>query len=227
MTVESLEGHHGVPVAVDVCVPCHLFWFDGHESLQLAPAGVLALFRLIGGHALTPAAPPAAKDRCPRCQSRLTMTHDRQRNTRFHYLRCPRGHGRLISFVQFLREKNFVRLMTAQQIEELRQAVRTVNCSNCGAPIDLATHTTCGHCRSPLSMLDLKQAGAVVAELQAAAAPKAIDPTLPIRLAEARRDVEAAFGEFERTPRWFADVSAGGPLGAGLSALAAWLRGAR
>ncbi len=223
MTSETLDGHMGASVTIDVCGPCHLFWFDAYENLRLAPAGVLDLFRLVGEHALTPPAPAAPAPRCPKCRARLSLTHDRQRNTRFHYLSCPRGHGRLMNFVQFLREKHFIRPLTAQQIADLRRSVRTVNCTNCGAPIDLATHTICGHCRSPLTMLDMKGTGEVVAQLRAAAEPKEVDPSLPLRLAKARRDVEAAFAEFERKPRWRDDVSAGGPMGAGLSALAKWL----
>ena len=76
----------------------------------------------------------------------------------------------MTTFAQFLREKNFVKPLTAKQMTALRQMIRMVNCSNCGAPIDLATHTTCGHCRSPLSMLDLAHAGELVAHLRKAAA---------------------------------------------------------
>ena len=129
---------------------------------------------------------------------RLFPTHDRQRNTPFQYLRCPKDHGRLITFVEFLREKDFIRPLSAQQIDELRQSVQIVNCSNCGAPIDLATSSACGHCGSPLSMLDMKQAGALVAALREADRPdRPIDPTLPLRLERARREVEASFASFE------------------------------
>ena len=140
-------------------------------------------------------------------------------------MRCPKDHGRLITFVEFLREKDFIRPLSAQQIEELRRNVQIVNCSNCGAPIDLTNSSSCGHCGSPLSMLDMKRAGALVAELREADRPdRPIDPALPLRLARARREVEAAFASFERGPGWFDDVSQGGLVGAGLSALARWLK---
>ena len=60
-----------------------------------------------------------------------------QRATRFSYLHCPNDHGRLTTFFDFLREKDFIRPLTAEQLQELRQNVQTVNCSNCGAPIDV------------------------------------------------------------------------------------------
>ena len=155
------------------------------EDLRLAPGAILSLFRLIGE------APPRQTHltdnlHCPRCQSRLCDTHDIQRNTRFRYWRCERGHGRFITFFDFLREKDFVRPLTTQQIEELRQQVQSVNCSNCGAPVDLARGSTCTHCGSPLSMLDMHQASRAIETLQKAAAPKPIDPALPLELLRQR-----------------------------------------
>ncbi len=73
-------------------------------------------------------------------------------------------------------------------------------------------------------MLDLKQAGQVIAELQAAAAPKAIDPALPIELARARREVDAAFASIEGHPTWWKDAAGTGIVEAGLGAVARWLR---
>ena len=106
--------------------------------------------------------------KCPRCRSRLLDTQDMQRNTRFSYSRCPHGHGRFTTFFNFLREKDFVRPLSAAQLDELRQHVQTVNCSNCGAPIDLAHASSCGHCGSALSILDMQQAEKVVEQLRRA-----------------------------------------------------------
>jgi len=58
-----------------------------------------------------------------------------QRSTRFEYLRCPHDHGRLTTFFDFLKEKDFVRPPTPAQIAKLRDSIQVVNCSNCGAPI--------------------------------------------------------------------------------------------
>jgi hypothetical protein len=225
MDALALEGHLGTSLTIDLCLPCQMFWFDTRESLKLAPGAVLTLFGIIGEHALTPRTPAATHPACPHCHVRLFPTHDQQRNTRFQYLRCPKDHGRLITFVEFLREKDFIRPLSAHQIEELRQRIQTVNCANCGAPIDLAKSSSCNHCGSPLSMLDMQRAGELVALLREAdRRDRPIDPALPFRLAQARLDVEAAFTAFERGPNWFGDVSRGGLVGAGLSALARWLK---
>ena len=225
MSAETLDGHLATSVMIDVCHPCQVFWFDARESLKLSPGAVLKLFKIIGEHALEQRANVIGNPVCPRCSTRLLRTHDQQRNTRFQYLRCPRNHGRLITFFEFLREKDFIKPLTARQIEELRKNVRILNCSNCGAPIDLAKDSACSHCRSPLSMLDMNQAGALVSELRAAEeASRAIDPTLPLELLRARQQVESVFQAFDRRPNWFEDVSKGGLVAAGLSSLARWLR---
>lgn len=165
MDAETLDGHVGTSVTIDLCLPCQVFWFDTRESLKLSPGAVLKLFGIIGEQ------------------------------------------------------------LSAQQIDELRRNVQFVNCSNCGAPVDLTTHSSCAHCGSPLSMLDLKQAGVLIAELREADhAARGIDPSLPLDLARARHEVDAAFASFQHGPNWFDDVSQGGIVAAGLSSLARWLK---
>ena len=80
------------------------------------------------------------------------------------------------------------------QLAELRANVQIINCSNCGAPIDLVDASACEHCRTPISMLDLKQIERMVDHLRKAdEAPRAIDPMLPVRLAHEKRQVEMLF----------------------------------
>ena len=222
----TLDGHLARPVAIDLCFECQSFWFDSHESLSLTPGSTLTLFRTIGERAARPrpSGPDLAK--CPRCRGRLRRTHDMQRTTRFEYLRCPNRHGRLTTFFDFLREKDFIRPLTARQIAELRESVQSVNCSNCGGAIDLANGSECAHCGSPLSMLDMTQAEALVAQLQRADRSNApVDPALPLELERARREVEQAFRGLPRDTAWVRDASSFGLVGAGLSALARWLEG--
>jgi hypothetical protein len=224
MTSMTLEGHYGRTVDIDLCEKCQAFWFDGMESLQLAPASVLELFRTIGKDGGSARAALSSRARCPRCDGELTKTFDQQRQSKFEYLRCPWGHGRLTSFFNFLREKDFIRPLSQAQIEELRNNLRTVNCSNCGAPVDLATAASCAHCGSPLSMLDVKQAEKLVAALQAKASRvKAIDPALALDVERAKRDVEIAFGSFERDAEWFSHASSAGLVNAAIGAISRWI----
>lgn len=219
----TLPGHHGTTVIIDICRRCQAIWFDGHESLRLSPGGTLQLFRLIGEAAASAPQPAVATLRCPRCSLRLRPVEDRQRTTRFRYHRCPQGHGRLITFYDFLREKDFIRPLSADQIAQLRAHVQTINCSNCGAPVDLAHESRCGHCRSPLSMLDLGHATALVEQLRASEAPKAVDPALPLELLRARLDAAQALDRLATADAWYVDVPSEGLLGAGLRALARWI----
>jgi DNA-directed RNA polymerase subunit RPC12/RpoP len=223
MTAMTLDGHGGTSIAIDGCTACQAFWFDKYESLQLAPASTLKLFSLIGEQKGPPTRRSATTIRCPRCSLRLLDTHDFQRTTPFRYQRCPADHGRFITFFDFLREKGFIRPLSAEQLRELRNNVQTVNCSNCGAPIDLAKGSACPHCASPVSMLDLKQAQEVVKQLQIAAQPKPIDPALPIELARARLQAEAAFPHGSDEV-WWSEVSSAGLVQAGLNAVLRWLK---
>lgn len=225
MTALTLEGHTGTPITVDLCEVCQAFWFDAYESLQLSPGSTLKLFTRIGelSKGTKPAISPVLH--CPRCQSHLLTTHDRQRDTPFEYWRCDHGHGRFITSFNFLREKNFIKPLSPSELEELRRNVQTVNCSNCGGPVDVTRGSACPHCGSLLSMIDMKQAQAVVAELREAAAPKPIDPALPLNLAKARREVEEAFAAMDKNDNWWRDASSSGLVEAGFAAIGRWLRG--
>jgi Zn-finger nucleic acid-binding protein len=223
MTGMALEGHQGTAVSIDLCAACQAFWFDKHESLKISPASTLRLMKFIGESTAPGKATFSEQLQCPRCSDRLLPTQDLQRNTRFNYWRCSRQHGRFIRFFDFLREKDFIRPLSSQQIAELRQHVQSVNCSNCGAPVNLGAGSICSHCKSPLSMLDMKQPEQVLKQLEEAAVPRPADPALPLQLARAKRDVEGLFGNLESNTDWWRDVSSSGLVQAGLGAVARWL----
>ena len=224
MTPHVLEAHQGARVTIDACLPCQSFWFDNYESLQLTPASTLRLFRLIGEAATVERTAPAPRQSCPRCDLSLKTVEDLQRNTRFRYARCPRGHGRFISFIDFLREKHFVKTLTAEQLALLRAQVDAVNCSNCGAPVDLQSASACAHCGTALSFFDTAHAQALVEHLRSASLPPAqVSPTLPLDLLKARRDAEVAFASADRS-LWLRDATTAGTVTAGLMAFARWLR---
>ena len=196
MQPQTLDGHMERQIEIDLCDPCQSIWFDARENLQLTPGATLMMFRIIGEHVARQAPQDRDIAKCPRCKAQLRRTQDMQRSTRFEYFRCPNEHGRLTTFFDFLKEKDFIKPLTVQQIAELRKNVQVVNCSNCGAPIDLAKTSECGHCDSPLSMLDMKQAEKLITQLRDAEdqrANKAIDPALPLMLEQARLQTERLF----------------------------------
>ena len=229
MTERAAERLYGRSMAIDVCPRCEGIWFDGQELLQLAPAATLALLSDVVPEQTAARAPLAPALACPRCQGRLLETHDRQRNTPFVYYRCPRGHGKFLTFFQFLRAKNFVRPLDDQEVAELRKGIHQVNCVNCGAPVDIERAAVCGFCRTPLTMLDPQQVRKAVEELrQKIEVPERERQVLPLSLAQERLRAERAFAQAEgRTGGSFRvlDVfEAGNPITSGLRLLQVLLR---
>jgi len=224
MTALTLDGHLGTKVELDLCAACQVIWFDRLESLRLSPGATLSLFRTIGERKQTSPPPLGDPLKCPRCDLRLLLTNDRQRNTPFRYRRCAREHGRLITFFDFLREKDFVRPLSARQIADLRASVQTVNCSNCGAPIDLAQASACAHCSTPLSMLDLNQIEVMAAHLRRAdEASRTIDPMLPERMKREKEAVESLFAAL-RADEEGARPGSTGLVEMGLRLFSNWLK---
>jgi uncharacterized protein YbaR (Trm112 family) len=220
MDARVFDAHYGRSVELDVCHGCGLIWFDGRESVSLTPGAVLRLFAALDEHReRRHPLPREASMACPRCRRALKATADRQRTTTFSYWRCPAEEGRLTTFFDFLREKNFVRPLSPERLAELRAYARPINCSACGAPIDLARESACPHCRAPLSMLDPDQVQKVVRELQTAETRRTtVDPTFAARLLTDRASLERAFravpGEVGRL-----DPDSFGLVESGLSAL--------
>jgi len=140
-------------VELDLCFACQGIWFDEYESLQLAPAGVIGLFKLIHEHRDDQRLPLADPLCCPRCKERLIHSQDRVKSGLFNYMRCGQ-HGRFITFSQFMIEKGFVRQLAPAEIKALAARIGTVHCTGCGSPVDIRTESVCSHCASPISILD-------------------------------------------------------------------------
>ena len=171
-----MEGTYGPSVDIDLCFACNAMWLDKRESLQLSPRGTLDLFRVIHEHHGD--ARHALQNRmvCPRCERRLSLNRDIGKGGRFSYYSCPAGDGRLTPFSEFLKEKQFVRSLNPAEQSRLRAEVKHVQCSQCGAPVDLARGFECGHCGSPLSVLDADAVEKTLRELHDADAQRSGDP---------------------------------------------------
>jgi len=180
------------PIEITACAPCNLFWFDKSESVRLTPKAVLELFQYIGqaGSARKALATTFA---CPLCSAALALTQDLQRTTRFTYWRCRNDHGQLITFHQFLREKNFIRAPSPAELAKLRATVRQIACSQCGAPIDLATDSACTHCGAPVALIDPEGVAKALHDLAHVASPLASTPPEAMRAALSDAQVNAIF----------------------------------
>jgi endogenous inhibitor of DNA gyrase (YacG/DUF329 family) len=221
MTDWTLGGRLGTQLTIDVCAPCQAFWFDQQKDLQLSPGSTLELMKYIGEHSSSPKPALSQVLPCPRCGAGLTLAHNMARNVRFTYWQCANQHGHFIWFLEFLKEKNFIRPLSPAELQHLRESVQTVNCSSCGASIDLQTNSACPYCHSPVSMLDLKEQQRMLAQLKEAAEPKPVDPTLPLKLALATERTSALFQEHDA--QWWEDARSGDLVQAGLNVVARWL----
>jgi hypothetical protein len=191
MDAPSFERPYGQRVTIDVCRRCQCLWFDDQEFLQLTAGATLELVASVADDRAVTRGPWSSAVRCPRCHLRLAETHDIQRSTRFTYHRCPAGHGRLLTYYQFLRAKNFVRPLSEEEVRELRAHIQQINCANCGAPVNVERNAVCGFCRTPLAIIDPDQVKKTLGELKAAAEEKkSVDPALPVTLALERLRIE-------------------------------------
>jgi hypothetical protein len=198
MQPRALERRLQGRTDIDLCFGCRAIWFDSYESSQLAAGAVIELFRAIHEAQGEAQRPLGASLRCPRCRSSLQLTHDLQRTTRITYYRCLEGHGRFTTFYQFLREKRFVRELSAAEVAGLRATISQVKCSSCGAPIDLARDAQCSHCHMPLAILDADAVRTALAELaEAERRRQEVDPGAAMQAMIATRQMERRLASYE------------------------------
>jgi hypothetical protein len=193
MTTRDVDAHGTLrPMEITACGACHLFWFDKNESIRLTPAAVMELFQYVGqaGNARKPLASTFS---CPLCSTALTATQDLQRTTRFSYWRCRHDHGRLITFHQFLREKNFIRAPSPAELAKLRATVHQISCSQCGAPVDLATDNACKHCGAAVALIDSDGVAKALRELAAGASSRAPSDASALRTSLSEAQIDAIF----------------------------------
>jgi hypothetical protein len=192
MPPQSVEANGMLePMEINACAPCNLFWFDKLENLRLTPKSVIELFQFIG-KAGAARRTIASNFNCPRCTLPLAVTHDLQRATRFTYWRCTNDGGQLITFNQFLRQKNFIRTPTPAELAKLRSTVRQIACSQCGAPVDLSTDSACTHCGSPIALIDPDGVTKALQELSTASATSSTSPEA-VRAAVSDAQINAIF----------------------------------
>jgi hypothetical protein len=178
MEALTLTSRIGLPIEIDACWSCQMIWFDNMESSALSPDSVVELFKRIHAGRDRPRNIVSMRMACPRCATPLALTQDLGRGGHFSYYRCQNGDGRLTSFTQFLREKNFVRTLNPAEIQSLSVKVSQIRCSSCGAPVDLQKDSACTHCGSPISVLDADAVDKALKEyeVRAQTRPRPLNP---------------------------------------------------
>lgn len=170
------------------------------------------LFRMLHEHRDDARHSVQAANMCPRCSVKLQLQHDIGKGGRFSYYSCPARHGRLTPFSEFLKEKQFVRELTPAEKSRVRAEVKSVRCSGCGAPVDVNEDFVCGHCASPISVLDADAVEKTLKELHQADAARQGDPAEK----EERARALAAMERFRTNP--YDDPRYAAPRGTGLGA---------
>lgn len=187
----DFEGVYGPEIELDLCFACHVLWFDKRESIHLSPRGTLDLFRVLHEHRDDPRHTLGNRAACPRCGGPLSLRRDIGKGGRFSYYACLEGHGRLTPFSEFLKEKQFVRALNPAERSRLRAEVKRVQCSSCGAPVELTRGFACEHCGSPLTVLDADAVEKTLRELTNADARRGRDPEAKEMRARALASMEA------------------------------------
>ena len=175
MQVMACDSSLGRAIDIDICHGCRLIWFDQHESTMLSPASVLSLFERLQTGGAAPGTVLSDTLRCVRCNDVLLPTHDLVRSNRFMYHRCPQGHGRLISFWHFLREKQFVRDLSLAERGRLAASVAQIRCGACGAMVDVRDQDACPYCHAPVAAMDKRAISDALNAYHAGTMPKSVD----------------------------------------------------
>jgi DNA-directed RNA polymerase subunit RPC12/RpoP len=150
----AAAGVYGADIELDLCFACHVMWLDERESIQLSPRGTMDLFQILHAHRDDPRHAIGNRLACSRCKRPLSLRNDIGKYGRLSYYACPAKHGRLTPFSEFLKEKQFVRELSQAEQNRVRAELKEVQCSSCGAPVDLMKAFRCEHCGSPIAVLD-------------------------------------------------------------------------
>jgi hypothetical protein len=198
-----LEGHYTQKAEVDVCMHCHLVWFDALESVRLSGLGWVQLIRqMIASPALN--APLAPQLACVRCQSPLKAVRNLTRFGHTAAQECPHDHGHYQGYGLLLAERGLVRPVYPHDRQALRAQGRSLSCLNCGAQVQ-DTAKDCSYCSSPLVLVDVPRLTAALLLRFGDAVPvdtpaqqlalscigcgQALDPTQDIRCAQCDQSV--------------------------------------
>lgn len=130
---------------------CAPGWFDAFESVQLTPGGTLALFREVTGAGATPASTTHAVSALHARAARHARSAACNSIPLLAVSPWPRA---LHAFRSVPAREDFIRPLSAAEIERLRSHIRTIRCSGCGAPVDLARDMVCRYCSAPIEALD-------------------------------------------------------------------------
>lgn len=171
---------------VDHCTACRLVWFDALEFDALDRWAWVRLLQAMTDSAATAGAAEDDRDgrwRCPGCGEPLADSSGLTRHGRFGARRCTGCQGQALGLSALLASRGLLRPPSSVERVALAGEGRTLHCLSCGAA-EAASDDRCGHCETPLLLLDLPRLALALGQVdegQAARArppPGAADPPL-------------------------------------------------
>ncbi len=219
LSVETFEGHYGAKVELDLCHSCELIWFDKLENIQLSANGALGLLRSMATGLDPQRQPLPDRMDCPRCTGPLRQEVRRKKGSQWQVRACRQSHGQLVRYFDFLVERDCVKPLQGERLEELKRNVQQIRCSGCGSPVDIHKHDACQACGAPLSVLDAAATANAISQLreQGDADKEQAHPELvaaEMMMAKAR--TERAYRQMEREHGSRYRSTAGGVVAEGL-----------
>ena len=158
----QLAGRNRAVVELDICTHCHLIWFDELESVRLAGGAVLDLLVYMAAAQTSAMQALQTELACVQCGGRLKPAHNIVRHGHSMHLECDHRHGSLQNFALFLAEQGLVRALLPKDLPR-DGSTEPLECLNCGASVHYGAHQNCGHCQSPLCVLDVDRVANLIA----------------------------------------------------------------
>jgi hypothetical protein len=157
MAVHRFQRQLGGELTLDLCFACQGIWFDEYESAQLAPAGVLELFRLLHAqHAdSAPALAPAVLH-CPRCREAAAGLPGQHARRPLRLPAAARNGTAAYSGFCGLHDREGLRAPARRRRNRRtwRARCRPSAARAAARRWTSAATTVCRHCRSPIVVLD-------------------------------------------------------------------------
>lgn len=134
--MDLIDASHiyGQDVTIDVCLPCHILFFDKGEHRGLSAESIVTLVERFQKEPLCQQAQAAHAPICASCGGDQSLVHDQTIHGRFRSHRCMRCSTMTIKAVEFLRLVGVVEAVPSAEVNASKLLAHPRNCESCGAP---------------------------------------------------------------------------------------------
>ena len=149
-SMEIIDASHvyGREVQIDVCLACHLLFFDKNEHRGLSAQSVLALVERFQKEPICHQPSPTHLPICASCGGDQALVHDSTIHGPFRSHRCARCSTMTIKAVEFLRLVGVVEKVPDNELAHSNLLEHPRQCESCGAPA-VPPNQACSFCGLP------------------------------------------------------------------------------